>query len=377
MGPEAGFEPNSEARSRMYARAALMCVAVLITVLVVGGCGDNGGGQPSLRIAQLLYGPEDDGGFNLANTAPRETLEAELGGEVEITYIDQVPFSEEAAQIAQRQVDQGANVLIDTVGLGDIFFRVCEDNPEINCIAYGALGDLPENVQGVWTEYWLKEYAAGQLAGRLTESNTVGFVSPFDVPFIRTIINSFALGCRDTNPDCQVRVIHVNEYFNPPKSSQAANSLVDAGADVLRGAIDDPSYCAVAEQRGVWAIPEFWDGTPQCPQQIATSTVWNWSDYMVRSAREMLGGTWEPTGDLELLPAHEVFTLGPWGPNVPEEVKSETEESFRALVSGDINPFVGPIADSSGTVRIKEGEEPTVEFYFNEWDWYVEGVVAR
>jgi basic membrane lipoprotein Med (substrate-binding protein (PBP1-ABC) superfamily) len=368
----------------------LVLVAALM-MLVVGGCGgdddssaddtatgtgDTSGGEATLSISQLLYGPEDDGGFNLSNTAPAAALQEEFGDQVAITYIDQVPFSEEAAQLAQRQIDEGANVLIDTVGLADIFYAVCEDNPDVDCIAYAATGDLPDNVQGVWSEYWLKEYAAGQLAGRLTESNTVGFVSPLDAPFIRTIINSFAMGCRDANPDCEVRVVTVNEYFNPPKSSQAANTLVDAGADVLRGGIDDPSYCAVAEQRGVWAIPEFWDGTPQCPQHIATSTVWNWSPYMVATAQQMLDGTYERSSELHLVPTDEMYTLGPWGPNVPEDVKTETEASFDALMSGAEDPFVGPISDSKGEVRIEDGERPDTDFFMSGWDWYVEGVVA-
>jgi basic membrane protein A len=342
-----------------------------------GGGGDGGGGEPKVEFAQLLYGPENDGGFNLANTEPRKALEEEFGGDVTIEYTDNVPFAEEAAQIVQRQIDQGATAVVDTVGLADIFFKVCEDNPEVDCLAYGAIGETPENTQGVWGKYWLKEYAAGQLAGRLTESGTVGFVSPLDVPFIRSIVNSFAMGCRDTNPDCEVRVVTMNEYFNPPKSSQAANSLVDAGADVLRGAIDDISYCTVAEERGVFAIAEFWDGTSQCPNQIATSTEWNWSDYMVQTAQEMLDGSWKPTGELELVPTDELYTLGPFGPKVPEDVKAETEESFAALVSEEENPFVGPISDNKGKVRIPEGEELPVPFFFNEWDWYVEGVVAQ
>lgn len=361
-------------------RVAFITAVTLAAVAAAAGCGsdsDGGdGGEAELNISQLLYGPENDGGFNLSNTAPQEALADEFGDRVSINYTDNVPFAEEAAQITQRQIDQGAMAVVDTVGLADIFFGVCEDNPDVHCIAYGAAGELPENTQGVWGKFWLKEYAAGELAGRLTKSDTVGFVSPFDIPFVRSIVNSFAMGCRNANPNCEVRVINVNEYFNPPKSSQAANSLVDAGADVLRGGIDDPSYCAVAEQRGVWAIPEFWDGTPQCPTEIATSTVWNWSDYMVEQAQEMLDGEWQPTGELELVPGDQLYTLGPWGPNVPDDVKSETEASFEALVSEEVNPFVGPISDNEGKVRVKEGEELPVLFFFNDWDWYVEGVVA-
>lgn len=375
---------------RQAARRATI-VAVVAVGAVVAGCGGgsngdgdkgasagNGGdGKPVVSFATLLYGPKDDGGFNLANTAPKEALEKEFGDKVKVAYTDNVPFSEEAGQIAQRQIDGGANVLVDSVGLADIVFKVCEDNPDVKCILYGAAGKVPKNAQGVWVKYWLKEYAAGQLAGRLTKSNTVGFVSPFDVPFVRTIINSFTMGCRDTNPDCQVRVVNVNEYFNPPKSSQAANSLVDAGADVLRGAIDDPSYCAVAEKRGVWAIPEFWDGTPQCPNQIATSTVWNFSDYMVEQTHKILDKTWKPTGELDLIPADQAFSLGPWGPKVPADVKTQTEESFAALTSEEVDPFVGPISDSAGKVRIQKGDKPDIPFFFNGWKWYVQGVVAR
>jgi basic membrane lipoprotein Med (substrate-binding protein (PBP1-ABC) superfamily) len=387
LSPESPRNLGATLRRLAVAVAALLAVAALAVGCGSdddgggdsggGGGGEGGGGGSKLEIAQLLYGPRDDGGFNLANTAPEEALTQEFGDRVTINYIDNVPFAEEAGQIIQRQIDQGATTVVDTVGLADIFFKVCEDNPDVHCLAYGAIGEIPENTQGVWGKYWLKEYAAGQLAGRLTESNTIGFVSPLDVPFIRSIVNSFAMGCRDTNPDCQVRVVTMNEYFNPPKSSQAANSLVDAGADVLRGGIDDISYCAVAEERGVWAIAEFWDGTDQCPTQIATSTVWNWSDYMVRTAQEMLDGDWKPTGELEIVPGEELYTLGPWGPNVPEDVQSETEESFAALVSEEENPFVGPISDNKGKVRVPEGEELAIPFFFNEWDWYVEGVVAK
>ncbi len=55
----------------------------------------------------------------------------------------------------------------------------------------------------------------------------------------------------------------------------------------------------------------------------------------------------------------------------------ETEESFAALVSEEEGPFVGPITDNEGNVRIKKGEELSVPFFFSEWGpGTVEGVVA-
>ena len=67
------------------------------------------------------------------------------------------------------------------------------------------------------------------------------------------------------------------------------------------------------------------------------------------------------------------FRFEDWGPNVPEDVQTQVEQTFDDLASGAENPFVGPIKDNTGKVRVPSGEELSDKFLYGEWDWYVEG----
>jgi basic membrane protein A len=53
-------------------------------------------------------------------------------------------------------------------------------------------------------------------------------------------INSFTLGAQSSNPKVKTKVVWVNEWFNPPKETEAATSLINGGADVLFQNTDSP-----------------------------------------------------------------------------------------------------------------------------------------
>jgi basic membrane lipoprotein Med (substrate-binding protein (PBP1-ABC) superfamily) len=373
---------REKTRTRSGSLSAALCAVVLVIALIIAG-GAQGSRDAStaanadktLKVAWLLYGPKNDGGWNLAQTTAQAPAARMFGSSIQQQTTDNMPYSDLSTQITQRYVDSGANVLIDTFSMADLFYKVCKKSPEVICIETGPTGAVPANTFGWWVSYWIPAYTAGVTAGLLTKSNTAGYVSPYDIPLVKGSINSFTLGCRSVNPKCQVRVVTVNDYFNPPKTAQAANSLVDAGADVLRGYTDDPSYCAVAEQRHVFAIPEFWDSTAQCRNWVATSTIWNFKDLYLNQFQKIMSGTWKHD-NLYFTPAAKVFSLGSWGPNVPAEVRQKTQKTFADLLSGKKNPMVGPIYDAHGKLKVKAGQKLSETFIYRDWNWYVQGVVT-
>lgn len=375
---------RQEQRQQLRGRSVWLATLVAVVMaLVVAGCGteeapeaSGGESKGELNTAWLWYGPKNDGGWNLASSAAQDELKSEFGNAYSQSETDNVPYSEEAAQIAEQFVAEGANVIIDVVGLAEILTKVCQKHPDLACIQTAAVGELPENVQGYFARAWITNYTAGVAAGLMTESNTVGFISAYDIPLIIGGLNSFTMGCRSVNPECQVRNIAINEYFSPPKTAQAANTLVDAGADVIRGWIDDPSYCAVTKKRNVLAVVDFWDASEQCGDSIITSTVFNFTDFYVEQLRQVRDGSWKG-GGFTWVPNEQVFSLGEWGPRVPDDVRSEVEETLDKLISGESNPWTGPIKDASGKVRVQDGEELTDEFLYGGWKWKVEGVVSR
>ena len=55
------------------------------------------------------------------------------------------------------------------------------------------------------------------------------------------------------NPAATTTVVWTGTWSDPGKEAEAANSLVDAGADVLTGHVDSPiTYTQTAEKRGVY-----------------------------------------------------------------------------------------------------------------------------
>jgi basic membrane protein A len=70
------------------------------------------------------------------------------------------------------------------------------------------------------------------------------------------------------------------------------------------------------------------------------------------------------------------MAIAPFGPKVPEEVKTKFAAALADLEAGTITIFKGPILDQDGTVRVKEGETLTDEQLGNV-DWFVKGVIGQ
>ena len=99
-----------------------------------GGSGGSGGGK-SIKAAWVWYGPKDDGGWNVANAAGQSAVAKALGSSYTQVESDNVPYTDQAGQVFEQfVVATGAQVLVDTVGYGDIFTNVCDAHPDVYCI---------------------------------------------------------------------------------------------------------------------------------------------------------------------------------------------------------------------------------------------------
>src|SRR5262249_43156878 len=156
-------------------------------------------------------------------------------------------------------------------------------HPTLACIELNPPGPYPNiasvypaNVSTIYPEYWNQEFLAGVAAGLTTKTNVVGILEAYKIPNAESGANAFLLGCQPVNPACKPNPVVTNAYHSPPAETQAANSLVNSGADVLHGFIDDPTYCAVAQTRNVRAVGSYTNWQSFCPQAWVTSSIWNY-----------------------------------------------------------------------------------------------------
>jgi basic membrane protein A and related proteins len=365
-------------RLKAILAGAMLAVLSIVAVACGGNDDADNGGEQEIEITWLYTGPQEDGGWNDAMEGINESTQNELDG-VTTRSVFELPYTERLTQVANQAIAQGTTGIVDTLGAGPLIQRVCAQNPEVYCLLVGDPEEQTDNSRSWWARDWDLGYLGGVAAGLMTETNEIGIVNSFDLPVARQAVNSYALGCQSVNPECTVRVIYINAFYDPPEERRAAESLISAGADVLRNWVDTPATCQAAEEAGVYAVPNFLDQISACPQSTIFSTVWDVSDYMREQAEAMRDGTFEGGGPPDLLPITDGEGgphLGEYGEFVPDDVRERIDEIRDQMIDGE-DFIVGPIRDRGGELRFEDGEVVPLEFMYTSWNWYVEGVIAQ
>ena len=71
-----------------------------------------------------------------------------------------------------------------------------------------------------------------------------------------------------------------------------------------------------------------------------------------------------------------VVQLAPFGESVSEETRAMILEAQDGFLSGEFNPFTGPIVDQDGNVQIEDGVAPDIEM-LESTDYLVDGVIGE
>ena len=204
-----------------------------------------------------------------------------------------------------------------------------------------------------------------------------GYVAGFPVPEVVQGINAFTLGMRVANPKAQVRVLWLNTWFDPARERDAAQTLIDQGADVLTHHSGSPAVAQTAQAnfrtRGVRVLPYPSDMHAFAPEAQLAAIEHRWGGFYTRVAESVLAGRWkaEPTwGGI----ASGMVDIAALDPALPEAVRSGVQSRRAAIVAGSLKPFAAPLRDNAGAVRLASGSLDDAQI--KAMDWFVEGVVG-
>jgi basic membrane protein A len=182
------------------------------------------------------------------------------------------------------------------------------------------------------------------------------------------------LGARAVNPQVKVHVVWTNAWYDPATESEAANSLLDVGADVIATQSDSPAPVQTAGRRGAYSVGYNSDGGKFAPEKHLVSAIWNWGPYYVEAIKRVRAGTW--TSSDEWWPIGTgIVALSAFGPAVADATKGHVEQRKQELIAGHFDVFWGPIKDQTGNMRIAAGEKPA-DAVLLSMDWFVEGVIG-
>ncbi len=355
-------------------RAGTLLLAAISLILPPGAFAQA---PPPLKVGFVYVSPVGEAGWSYQHDLGRRELEKALGDRVRTTVVEGVAEGADSERVMRDLARQGHGLIFATsFGYLDPALRVAADFLGVKFEHAGGYKTAP-NLKTYDARYYEARYLAGLVAGATSRSGVAGYVAGFAVPEVVQGINAFALGMRAANPKAVVKVVWLNTWFDPARESEAAQTLVNQGADVLTNHSASAAVAQTAQAnfaiRGVRFLGNQSDMRAFAPDAQLASVVHHWGRYYAAEARAVLDGTWNPRpvwGGIR-----EGFVdLGAIDPRLPLALRQRVETTRQAIVDGRFKPFSAPLADNTGKVRLARGALDDVAI--QHMDWLVDGVVG-
>ena len=289
-----------------------------------------------LKIGFAYIGPVGDGGWTFAHDQARKQLEAQFGDKIETTFVESVPEGADAERVLRDLATQGNTLIFGTTfGYMDTIQKLAADFPDVKW-EHATGYKTAANVRTYDTRTYEGAYLAGIVAGSMTKSNQLGVVGSVPIPEVLRNLNSFTLGAQSVNPNISTKVVWVNEWFSPPKETEAATSLINSGVDVLFQNTDSPAVLKTAQEKGVRAFGWDSDMKDYGPQAHLGSAAINWVPYYTQSINDVLNGTWTE-GKAWWGVKEGAIDLVSMADDIPQEVKDKVAAAKAGLKDGSLH----------------------------------------
>ena len=369
----------------LFKMAAMSAVAAA----VLAGCGKKEEPAPAapaaepapaakaepLKIGFAYVGPVGGGGWTFAHDQARKKLEAEFGDKIQTSFVESVPEGPDAERVLRDLASQGNKLIFGTTfGYMDSIQKLAGDFKDVKW-EHATGYKTAENVRTYDSRTYEGAYLAGIIAGSMTKSNTLGIVGSVPIPEVIRNINSFTLGAQSVNPKVTTKVVWVNEWFSPPKETEAATSLINGGADILFQNTDSPAVLKTAEEKGIRAFGWDSDMTAYGPKAHLGSSIINWAPYYSKAVNDVLNNTWT-TGSSWWGVKEGTIDLVSIAEDVPADAKAKVEEVKKGLKEGTFVIWKGPIASNDGK-ELLAADKAADDAFLQGINFYVKGVEGK
>ncbi|MGV3680468.1 MAG: BMP family ABC transporter substrate-binding protein [Acidovorax sp.] len=328
-----------------------------------------------LKIAFAYVGPVGDGGWSFAHDNGRKAIEKEFGDKVVTSFVESVPESADAERVLRDLAGQGNKLIFGTTfGYMESIQKIAPDFKDVK-FEHATGYKTADNVRTYDSRTYEGAYMAGVIAGAMTKSNTLGVVGSVPIPEVIRNINSFTLGAQSVNPKVKTKVVWVNEWFSPPKETEAATSLINGGADVLFQNTDSPAVLKTAQEKGKRAFGWDSDMTAYGPKAHLASAVINWGPYYIKATKDALEGTWA-TGQSWWGVKEGAIDIVSIAEDVSADTKAKVEAVKKGLADGSFQIWKGPIVGQDGKEVVAKDTVADDKF-LSGVNFYVKGVEGK
>lgn len=326
-----------------------------------------------LKAAWIYVGPVGSAGWSFAHDQGRKAVEAEFGDKVQTSFIESVPEGADTERVLRDLISQGNTLIFGTsFGFMEAMVKVAAEFPQVR-FEHATGYKTAENLNVYDSRFYQDTYLAGIIAGHMSQSGKLGYVGSVPIPEVLRNINAFTLGAQSVNPQIRTQVVWTNSWFDPPRETEAAVSLLGNGADVLLQNTDSPAVIQAVDKAGKLAFG--WDSDMSAFGGNAHlgSCIADWSHYYIKTVKSALDGSWKggqvtrwgvPEGQNDLIKLSE---------RIPADVRAKVEAVKAQMKDRSFDVFTGPVVDTAGKERLPAGTRAD-DAWMGAIDFFVKGV---
>lgn len=256
-----------------------------------------------VRVAIVMPSTITDMAWSQAIYDALVKVQQDMGGEdaMEIAYTENMWNVTDAASAIRDYAANGYDLVIaHGTQYGTSLFEIAPDFPETS-FAWGTAVETGKD-QGINNVFAYEARAEqggfvnGVLAAKLSKSGVLGVVGPVEAGDAKLYIDGFVAGAEYANPDIKVNVSYTGSFGDTALAAEAANTHIQAGADVLTGSAQQVvGAIGVAKEKGALWMGTQSDQSPLAPDIVVASQIYDWvptiNDMLVKHAAGEYGGT--------------------------------------------------------------------------------------
>jgi len=279
-----------------------------------------------------------DNSFNQLAWLGLQKAEQELG--IKASYIESSQTSDYATNMKQFQTE--GNDLLFGIGftMGDTVLTEAQNNPNQKyAIIDYSYQQTPSNLVGVLFKEEQGSFLAGYIAGKMTETNKVGFVGGFKMPLIDRFSYGFQAGVKYANPDAVVLNEYASSFSDPTKGKEIAKEMYKDGADILfhaAGAVGD-GIIVEAKEEDKYVIGVDIDQNYLAPNNVITSVVKRIDNAIYYLTNQLKEDKFAYGKTIVLgLAEGGIDLASTTNKHVPSEIIAEVESIKKKIIDGSI-----------------------------------------
>lgn len=328
-------------------RLPLVALGVLVAAIALAACGGDddgdgdGGGEEKVTVGLTSIGPRNDKAFSQSHLEGLEEAERQIPG-VELTSVLDSRETPQSRIDAFETLAPNNNLVVGaSATYAPVADQVAPQFPDTYFIpSAGATEQFHDNVTSIVPDEGLPAYVAGVVMAQLTQTDTIGVIGGAEIPPTDQTVAGVREGARTENPNIEVLENVIGNFNDAAKAKEAANAMIDDGADQIFGFLDAGivgMYEAAEEAGG--DIDVYNIIVPDCesyPNIVGTATLSNVT-AMQRVVQDFVDDRLEPGAIFIGLddPELQDFVLCPKFES-QAEIKSAVEQTIEQINSGEL-----------------------------------------